>query len=240
MPCVLLSFDNEHILMWKGIENNSALSNTQAPQSLEQSTILEVSPEDESLSSPLVSFGTLEDENGDGERDSDSFGDGDSDSESGAISHDIVGGSNIVSSLVSSTTEMDNLTEEANDVDLVYSNGQCDSIVLYIDDLWKGAIASGMALELNGNSDSDVVAKQAWELAKSAPAGPSYTEALINKLRLKTEKSRKPDDEVRIHLGKPKKKQNRPQYQSYKTHTVDVPKSGGLPVSELARLLASR
>ena len=149
--------------------------------------------------------------------------------------------STLKAALVSSTSEMDNLTEEENGVDLVYSNEQCDSIVLYIDDLWKGAIASGMALELNGNnSDNDVVAKKAWELAKTAPAGPSYTERLISTLKLKTEKSRKPDDEVRIHFGKPKKKQNRPQYQPYKTHTVDVPKSGGLPVSELARLLASR
>ena len=243
MPCVLLSFDNEHILMWKGIESNSALSDTQAPQSSGQNSILEVSPKDESLSSPSVSFGTLEDENGDGESDSESFGDGDSDSEGGAMSPDIVGGSNIVSSLVSSSTsEIDNLTEEENGVDLVYSNDeQCDSIVLYIDDLWEGAISSGMALELNENdSDNDVVAKKAWELAKSAPAGPSYTERLISKLQLKTEKSRKPVDEVRIHFGKPKKKQNRPQYQPSKTHTVDVPRSGGLPVSELARLLASR
>eukprot|EP00250_Pteridium_aquilinum_P021223 c25060_g1_i1 orf=525-4490(-) len=115
--------------------------------------------------------------------------------------------------------------------------------VIRVDTLWDHAFQSGMAIEITeADTDIDLIVRKAAQLAQSAPLGPTYTRNLMYKLQLKREAEDRADDDLRIQFSsrKPQKRQQKVVKRKFQLPTVDVPGMGGLPVDELAKLLAPK
>lgn len=113
--------------------------------------------------------------------------------------------------------------------------------VLRLDALWDHAFSSGMAVEISeAGMDEDVIVRTAAQLAQSAPLGPTYTIKLMYKLKSYEDRS---NDALQIRFGRgkpPKIPKNVVVKRKSELPTLNVPGMGGLPVDELARLLAPK
>ena len=120
---------------------------------------------------------------------------------------------------------------------------QDEDTKVYIESLWDHAIECGMAIELDKvDMDPESIVDKATKLAETAPIGPIYTHTLLKKLRVKTEWKEQGDEQVQVYFGR-SRYVDRPnkrgvKKRSYQLPTLEVPPMGGLPVDELAKLLA--
>jgi hypothetical protein len=132
--------------------------------------------------------------------------------------------------------------------DIISSNGQLHdeegAEVHHVQALWDHAIECGMAIEVGElDMDPESILEKASKLTESAPTGPIYTHGLLKKLQVKAESEwgDRGGEQVQVYFGrskfadKPKRKLKR---RSYQLPSLDVPPMGGLPVDEVAKLLA--
>ncbi|KAI5072266.1 hypothetical protein GOP47_0012372 [Adiantum capillus-veneris] len=288
VPCVLLSFDKEHILMWKGKPTAKGTSTSQASDLKDTADIACNSAEHSDPSIDEVDKKTLklssmvEDPCEEGEASNACNGAGHSDPSIEEVdkktlkppmvqypSKEGEASGLLARSSLLSLQSKDKSREEVNlqagssealqssftvheagdqkDISLgvatkegyKYEDIQPSNYAVDIDALWEHAYQSGMAIELAEDTDIDLIVRKADELAQFAPLAPEYTPKMIHRLQLKRDPVSKPKDEVRMHFGRdltqrPKKDVKR----KFQLPTVGVAGMGGLPVDDLAKLLA--
>lgn len=261
VPCVLLSFEREYLLLWKGKESNASSENDtesgDAAASLIDSIYVEKKQESESsvLEQTVYRMSDSEKELLSGETSDDDISTVHSSSanedvplasedseESGddelEFDDELQGEEGEDNALTDVQLQVEEGQDNAlTDVELK-EKGQVDWFSMRVTALWEQAVESGMAVDLDESDlDADSVHKRAVEIAKTAPPGPNYTRSLLNRLRLR--KQKKPVEGTHVHLPRPSRtKPKRPAKRVPRVPTVEVPPMGGLPVDELARLLA--
>lgn len=137
-----------------------------------------------------------------------------------------------------STREEEEEENALSDIELK-NEDQFETCHAGVDDLWQQAFESGIAIELDeADLDMDSVLEKSDKLAHEAPPGPVYTRSLTKKSQLRVKKIRS-DEVTQINFGKiglMKKKKAVKRVAGLSKEKV--PQSDGIPVNELARLLA--
>ncbi|KAL5697479.1 CCR4-Not complex caf1 ribonuclease subunit Caf1 [Ranunculus cassubicifolius] len=245
VPCVLLSFEYEHILMWRGLEWKSSLpssttgdiENSLIPTDLdledgddEEGTEL---PSEEGLSSSDTEnpdINAIHDDDDDDESEAVSDGTGRSDEEATYTAPDQV-------IRLEPTPEA---TEKP--AKIVQSSSICTEGVLL---LRKKAVEAGSAILLDDASlDADLVYQRSVAFAKTAPPGPVFRNS-VRKVSIRKYVKKEVNDvleeremtTIRAETTVKEKRFRKPNFKDLKDTYPDTLPFGSLGVDELAKLL---
>ncbi|PIN09173.1 hypothetical protein CDL12_18241 [Handroanthus impetiginosus] len=249
VPCVLLSFENEHILIWRGRDWKSSL---EPNQSLTGSQEIKADVEVSGLSAPPSPSSCIVEANSSDLEASSSKQNTEltKEVEEEPIISEVPDTSVIVESdseacnqsvkseIVEPQTRLE--TTKNADEQMNLTKPCTEGILL----LRKEAAENGLAflLENDDRLDADTVFKRAVAFAKTAPAGPVFTHRPKKSLPAETNKKQECDEGIEIIAVSGRRNERKShrveKLEDVKGDYLNVVPTGNLRVDELAKLLA--
>lgn len=241
VPCVLISFEFEHILMWRGKDWTSSL-----PQSKDERSVADPSLNNQSIVErtnpvPCSINNTFLEPNLTG-------------FQMGSEDIQVCGDSDAAESMMTTNDKSEEASSAEENIHNRNDSPPQRRHTPYVDGvmlLLKQAIDNGSAVILDNNSlDANIVYDKAVDLAKTAPPGPIFKLQAKKKTkhkvaRVQSDKIHLADDEVEVVAVVKKasnEKKNGKQKKNYKgsltQEFTSVAPHGSLKIDELAKLLA--